>query len=60
MKHVKTLSHRMPALARVETAPLSLKNILGNRALTNDGTQPAGTQNQVGWILWTADSILQK
>lgn len=28
MKHVKTLSHELPALARVETAPVTLKNVL--------------------------------
>jgi len=55
MKHVKTLSHEMPALARVETAPVSLKNVL-------DWWNPAGalTAAQVTSVRSYMDAWLQK
>jgi len=55
MKHVKILSHEMPALAREETAPVTLKNIL-------DWWNPAGalSATQVTAVRSYMDAWLQK
>jgi len=54
MKHVKVLSHEMPAQARVETAWVDLKNILSPTA------GGALTATQQSWIAAVLDNWLRK